>query len=137
MDEINWKPLAIFMIVIGAIAFLIFLGFSLMASWGNSGGVWGPGMWGMGFFWIFPVFGFVIMLTMMIFFFTVVFRHGGPMNWMRQSDPQHNHNVYTQPHSDKATKFCPSCGEPVESDWLVCPKCLTALKPSDAAKKST
>jgi zinc-ribbon domain len=95
---------------------------------GNPGAGW-PGMWwgmgGMGFFWIFPLFGLVMMLTMMFFFIGMFTGRGGPMDWMFGNRPRDNQS---RPPFNVGDSVCPSCGSTIQPDWNVCPHCGTNLK---------
>lgn len=118
----NQRPL---MILLAVVALLIVAGFGAVAALALSASrPFSPGVGGMGFFWVFPVFGFVIMLTMMFFFFSLITRQRGPMDWMR--DNWSGHTQY-QPHRDQAGLHCPSCGSATRQDWIVCPHCGTSL----------
>lgn len=39
----------------------------------------------------------------------------------------------TQASSTPARETCPSCGQPIQSNWRVCPHCGTSLQEDDAA----
>lgn len=124
----NWKPFAVLAAVI-IVLFLIGIAFlSIFGAGRYSGGPWmmGPWMMGMGFFWIFPIIGILIMLTFMFIFFNMMAGwKGGPMDWMRQNGPRDNPN---QSPIDALVHVCPSCGSAVQTDWNVCPHCGTDLK---------
>lgn len=121
-SQTNWKP---FILFAGLLGLLFLLGLGLTFWTGvHTSGVWWPGMWGMGFFWVFPAFGFVMMLVMMFFFFSVVIRSGGPMDKFGNSDSQHTHLHTSQRQSNKR---CPTCDSPVQADWKVYPYCGTKL----------
>jgi len=126
----NWKPFALFAVLIGV---LIVFGFGLMIllSGANAGGNWGPGVWGpgvggMGFFWIFPVFGFAMMLVMMFFFFIMMGRQGGPMGGFPNNPPLEAHPY--QADVRPVDLRCPSCNAIVQPDWNVCPHCGASLR---------
>ena len=128
-NQINWKPFVRFATMFAAI---LIAGFGLMFLWssGNSGGSWGagrwfPGAWGMGFFWIFPVFGLAMMLVMMFFFFNLVSTRRSPMDWFLSDRPQTAHPTTAQHEIDSQ---CPTCDSIVQPDWKVCPCCGASLK---------
>jgi len=115
-NQTHWKP---FIALAGLIGLLFVLGLSLML-WtsAHAGGVWWPVMWGMGLFWLFPAFGFAMMLLMMFFFFGIIGRQGGPPDKFWPITPE------------QSVSRCPSCDSPVQSDWRVCPYCGTHLRRS-------
>jgi len=123
MEEFNWRPF----ITLGLVVLIVLIGLSFLpflfgrGTWGP-GMMWGPWMWGMGFFWVFPLFGFLVMLGFVFFFLRGMFGSGSPMGPM-MGGPRSRE--YRHP-TERAT--CPECGEPVQSDWLLCPYCGTDLK---------
>jgi hypothetical protein len=122
MNNFNWKPFAV---VAALIAVLFVIGIGLMAFSplivGGGPGMMGWGMGGMGFFWIFLLFG----LVMMFFFISLVTSRGGPMGWMFGNWPR---DAQSGPPFSAGQSVCPSCGSPVQQDWNVCPHCGTSLK---------
>lgn len=83
MNNLNWRPFAVLAVLITAlfaIAFTVMMFFVANPATGWSSMWWGMG--GMGFFWIFPLFGFAMMLLMMLFFVSIFAGRGSPMDWM-------------------------------------------------------
>lgn len=122
-NQLNWKPFAALAVIVGLLFIVMVFGMSFATLGTFDRGYAGPGFvmpwfgWGMGFFWIFPVFGFVMMLVFMFLMMNMVFRTGGPMAEMFGSDTP-----------VKKGPACPSCGRAVEPDWLRCPYCGENLK---------
>mgnify|MGYP001571049722 CR=1 FL=1 len=114
MENFNWKPFAT-VATLFTLLFVIGLGVMTFSRpvIGDWPGVWW-GMGGMGFFWILPLFGLVMMLTMMFVFVNMMISRGGPTGWIFVNWPRN----FT----------CPSCGSPVQQDWKVCPHCGASLK---------
>ena len=126
MNNSNWRPFAAIAILI---VVLFVIGFTLMAFFAGGSGAGWPGMWwmmgGMGFFWIFPVIGIVMMLTMMFHFISIFTGRGGPMDWMFGNRWRDNQ---PRPPSNVGDLVCPSCGSAIQPDWNVCQYCGTNLK---------
>jgi hypothetical protein len=83
MNDFNWKPCAA---VAAHIALMLAIGVGLIAFSqpvvGGEPGMMLWGMGGMGFFWIFPVLGLVMMLSIMFIFISIATTRAGPMGWM-------------------------------------------------------
>ena len=137
MKHTNWRPFIMFGLMIGVMFFIGLgsLGMMFFRS-GDAGpgippGGWWPGMWRMGpFGMIFPCFGFVMVLFMLLFFFRMM-TGGGPMpGMMGRGGPMsgmmgHNHEPQSQSQvwRDELQDTCPSCQSPIQADWKVCPRC--------------
>ncbi len=124
-NQLNWKPFAVLAGIVGLLFIILMFVMSFAMLGALNRGIAGPGFgmpwfgWGMGFFWIFPVIGFLIMLTFMFLMMRMMFRAGGPMGWMTGSMSDALHGA--------KQAACRTCGRAVQTDWQVCPHCGTSL----------
>ena len=122
-NQLNWKPFAALAAIVGLLFIVLMFVMSFATFGAFNRGYAAPGFvmpwfgWGMGFFWIFSVLGFFVMLTFMFLMMSTMFRAGGSMAWMSGG---------TTP--TKKGPACPTCGRVVEAEWLRCPYCGEDLK---------
>ena len=81
-------------------------------------------MMGGDYFWMFPIFGFVMMVVFIGFMFTMFGRRGGSGSWMGGGWPQ---SPLSRRGYDEPALRCPSCEESVQRDWKLCPNCGASL----------
>lgn len=132
MNNLNWRTLLTFSVVMALVVILVNVAFSAMwghgapnGAYGNGpfgrGTMMGPWMWGgMGFFWIFPIIGFVFML---IFFGVIARAFFGNTG---QSQPTGSGPYGSVPSVPHAREACRNCGQAIEAGWIACPHCGTA-----------
>ncbi|GAC1538199.1 MAG: hypothetical protein NVS2B17_11850 [Candidatus Velthaea sp.] len=117
MNNFNWRALAPIGAVMVAVVVIVNVAFSFMwahnmpSSYSNPsygpGSMMGPWMWGgMGFFWIFPIVGFLFMLL----FFGLIARM-----FVASSGPS----------APRPQEPCRSCARSIEENWVACPYCGT------------
>ena len=135
MNQVNWRHLLIVGIAFVAIVVLVNVAFSAM--WGQTihtgpygngpygpGTMMGPWAWGgMGFFWIFPVIGFLCMLLFLGVMASMFFGS------TTQSVPPSTGSHGSLPSIPNAQDACRQCGQPMAANWMACPYCGTARPP--------
>lgn len=131
MNNLNWRAVSAIGVLIVAVVIVANVAFSFMWAHGTPSGPYGnpsygpgtmmgPWMWGgMGFFWIFPIAGFLFLLLL----FGIISRMF--VTSLGESQPR---NVRTWPASGVAhpSEACRNCGHALEASWMACPYCGTA-----------
>lgn len=129
LNDSNWRSF----VSLGLATLIVIVGVGLVFSSGMMHGPWGaapgwgpwtagPWMWGMmGFFWIFPLLGLIVMLVLFTFM-RGVHTHGDqaklPARVTSDSVPQ---------TAVAEREACRHCGKSVDADWVVCPYCGSTL----------
>ena len=118
MSRINWAYVAVF----GIVALLVILiGVSLL---GRAYGGWGYGMMGPGMMnWGFAPFGWLVMILMWLVPLTFLALLVAGVIWLVRAIGGQG-GAYPQ---SSGTGTCPTCGQPIQSNWRNCPLCGETL----------
>lgn len=126
MNNFNWRMLLAIGAVSAVVALVVIVvsaAFSAMwahgapnGSYGNGpygpGTMMGPMMWGgMGFFWIFPFIGFLLIVIVLGLIGSLLFGNAGRLQ---------------SPGTPRTLEACKNCRRALETDWIACPYCRAA-----------